>query len=109
MTSQNPLQLTESNFDEQVLRSDRPVLVDLWADWCAPCHAVAPIIDALAEQYAGRVKVAKLDVDANQNIARRFSINSVPHIMLFKAGRIVEQFVGVTSQSKLAAALDKLA
>ena len=109
MASTNVLHLTDQDFDHEVLESDGPILVDFWADWCQPCHIVAPTIDELADDYVGRVKVAKLDVDANQGVAGRLGIRSIPTILLFKDGRIVNRFVGVTSKRAFAEALDAIA
>lgn len=89
-----PFTVTDSSFEADVLKSDTPVLVDFWATWCGPCRAVAPVIEKLAEDYAGKVKVRKLDTDANQATAMRYNIRSIPTILLFKGGKPVDVVVG---------------
>jgi thioredoxin 1 len=107
-TAPHPLAVTDSDFASQVLNSDQPVLVDFWADWCAPCRALGPIIESLSENYDGRVRVAKVDVDANQQVAQQFNIRSIPTVILFDKGQIVETFVGVRPKFEYEAGLDKL-
>jgi thioredoxin 1 len=106
MASENVLALTDANFDTEVLKSTQPVLVDFWAVWCGPCRMVAPLIDALAEEYKGRVKVGKVDTDSNRSTAMRFQIQSIPTIMLFKNGQLIQRYVGGRAKKELAAALD---
>ena len=89
------LEFTQDNFESEVLQSTEPVLVDFWADWCQPCHVLAPTIDELARDYAGRVKVGKVDTEANRELSLRFDISSIPTVILFKDGEIVRKFVGV--------------
>ncbi len=101
--------LTDANFQDEVLSSDRPVLVDFWASWCGPCRVIAPTIEKLAADYEGKAKVAKLDVDANPQVAMQFGIRSIPTIMFFKDGRVVDQAVGVLPERALAEKLDALA
>ena len=108
MASEHVLELTDENFEQEVVQSDTPVLVDFWADWCQPCRMVGPTIDGLAEEYAGRVKVGKVDVDANQSVAAKFAISSIPTILLFKNGQIVQKFVGVAPKQQFATELDKV-
>ena len=103
-----PVALTEADFTEAVLGADKPVLVDFWAEWCGPCRALGPIIENLSEEYAGRATVAKVDVDSNQGIAMQFGIRSIPTVMLFDKGEVVETFVGVRPESDYTASLDKL-
>jgi len=103
------MQFTDDNFENEVLQSDKPVLVDFWADWCMPCRMLAPTIDQLAADYDGRVKVGKVDTDSNQDTAVQFQISSIPTVILFKDGRPVKKFVGVTPKKDFAAALDELA
>jgi len=91
----SPLHFTADNFEAQVLKADRPVLVDFWAEWCAPCHAVAPIIEKLAGEHADVLSVGKLNVDESREIAAQFQIRSIPTVMLFKDGRVVETLIGV--------------
>ena len=97
---------TTSNLE--VLSSDRPVLVDFWADWCQPCHMIAPTINELAEDYAGRVKVGKVDTDANRDISLELEISSIPTVILFKGGEVVRTFVGVTAKQQFTSELDAL-
>jgi thioredoxin 1 len=87
--------VTDSTFDEVVLKATNPVLVDFWATWCAPCRMLAPVIDKLAEQYEGKIAVAKVDVDNNQELAMRYGIQSIPTVILFKDGKINSKEVGV--------------
>jgi thioredoxin 1 len=101
--------LTEANFEEEVLKSGMPVLVDFWAEWCGPCKMLAPTIEELAKEYKGRAKVAKLNVDQNPAIAEKFGIRGIPTVILFHGGGIVEQAVGVQSKANLIKLLDKKA
>jgi thioredoxin 1 len=101
--------VTDGDFAEQVLQSDQPVLVDFWAEWCAPCRALGPVIESLASDFDGRVKIAKIDVDANQEVARQFGIRSIPTVILFDKGQIVDTFVGVRGKGDYTASLDKVA
>ena len=108
MTNENVLKFTDDNFKQEVLSSDKPVLVDFWADWCQPCHMIAPTINELAEDYAGRVKVGKVDTDANRNVSLELEISSIPAVILFKGGEAVRKFVGVTAKQQIASELDAL-
>ena len=108
MTHENVLKFTDDNFKQEVLSSDKPVLVDFWADWCQPCHMIAPTINELAEDYAGRVKVGKVDTDANRNVSLELEISSIPAVILFKGGEVVRKFIGVTAKQQIAAELDAL-
>ncbi len=92
---------TEANFENEVLQSAVPVLVDFWAEWCGPCRMLAPIIDELAHEFSGKAKVGKVNVDQNQMIAERYGIRSIPTLILFNNGAIVEQIVGVQSKEAL--------
>ena len=103
------LKFTDANFQSEVLDSDQPVLVDFWAAWCGPCHAVAPTIEELAKQYDGTVKVGKLNVDENQQSAGSFGISSIPAVLLFKNGKVVETLVGVQPKQRYEAALGQVA
>ena len=109
MASQAVLELTDQNFESEVLKSDQPVLVDFWAEWCMPCRMLAPTIDKLANDYAGRVKVGKLDTDANRDVAMKYGINAIPTVILFKGGQVAQKFVGMTNKAALAQALDEAA
>ncbi len=106
MAGSNTLKFTDSDFDTEVLRSDKPVLVDFWAIWCGPCRMMAPVIDSLADKYAGRVKVGKLDVDHNPMSAQRYNVRGIPTMLLFKDGQVVDQIVGSVPEARLAAKLD---
>ena len=93
--------ITDDNFAEEVLDSDQPVLVDFWAEWCGPCKMLAPVVDELANEYDGRVVFAKLDIDANQEMTSRYSIRSIPALLLFNDGNVVENMVGVQPKAVL--------
>ena len=101
------VEITDSNFETEVLKSSVPVLIDFWAAWCGPCRALAPTVEAVAEQYPGRVKVGKLDVDANGAISSRFNIRGIPTLLLFKDGQVKEQIVGAVGKEVITKALDK--
>ena len=107
MAGQNTLTFTDATFDQDVLRSDVPVLVDFWAEWCGPCRMIAPTIDAVASEYAGKIKVGKVDVDSNNNTAGRFRVMSIPTLLLFKGGQIKEQLVGTASKEVISRLIDK--
>ena len=107
MASEAVVELSDDNFETEVLKSDKPVLVDFWAEWCMPCRMLAPTIDELATQYEGKVKVGKLDTDANRDVSMKFDINAIPTIILFKDGQVVRKFVGITPKQEFASELDK--
>ncbi|MEF8797055.1 MAG: thioredoxin [Salinivenus sp.] len=104
----NPIELTDRNFDEEVCASDRPVLVDFWAGWCGPCHQIAPIVEELAEEYEGRAKVGKLNVDENPQTAREYGVRSIPTLLFFKDGEMEEQVVGAAGKQSLKQRLEEL-
>jgi thioredoxin 1 len=107
MASENVMAFTDANFDREVLQSEIPVLVDFWATWCAPCKAIAPLIDAVADEYAGKVKVGKVNVDENQATPGKFGVRGIPTLILFKGGAVVDQIVGAVPKSQLDALLAK--
>ncbi len=107
MAGNHTLEFNERNFEQEVLKSDKPVLVDFWAEWCAPCRMMAPAVEAAAEQFAGRAKIGKLNVDENQSLAGRYNIRSIPTLLLFKNGQVQEQLVGARSRDILAKLLEK--
>ena len=104
--AEQPLTFTDDNFQTDVLKADQPVLVDFWASWCGPCRMIAPTVEALAGEYDGRAKVGKLDVDANQQTAAAYNVRSIPTLLLFKDGEVVDQIVGVAQKDVLAKKLD---
>ncbi len=101
--------LTDANFASEVLESDQPVLVDFWATWCGPCRIIAPIIIELADEFEGKAKVAKLDVDHNPQTAMQYGVRSIPTLLFFKDGQVVDQLVGTAPKKVLAAKLEGLA
>jgi thioredoxin 1 len=101
-----PITIDDSNFDQIVLQAKTPVVVDFWATWCAPCRMVAPIIDELAEEYSGRISFAKVDVDQNSKIATRYSIMSIPTLLIFKKGEPISHTVGYKPKEELKRSLD---
>ena len=107
MAGPNTLTFTEDNFESEVLNSDVPVHVDFWATWCGPCRMMAPVIDSVAEKYAGQAKIGKLDVDNNQATAARFQVRGIPMLLVFKDGQVVDQQVGAVPEDKVSDMLDK--
>ncbi len=97
----NVKELTQDEFKSEVLESTTPVLVDFWAPWCGPCRRVAPMVEELGQQYAGRLKVFKIDVDQNQELAASYGINSIPTLIVFKGGDVVDRFVGIPPRDQL--------
>jgi thioredoxin 1 len=102
------LEITDANFEEKVLNSDKPVLVDFWAEWCGPCRMVGPVIEEISNDYEGKAVVAKLDVDTNQEFAAKYGVRNIPTILFFKDGEMVERKVGVASKNDYASVLDSL-
>ncbi len=106
MAGPDTLEFTDGNFEADVLKSDQPVLVDFWADWCMPCKALAPTIDELATEYAGKVKVGKLNMEGNGETPIKYGVQAIPTVLLFKGGDVAQKFVGLTSKKDLKAAID---
>ena len=102
------LEVTDANFDQEVLRSEQPVLVDFWAVWCGPCKAIAPIVDSVAAQYAGKLKVAKVNVDQNSATPSRYGIRGIPALLLFKGGKVTDQVVGFVPQDVIEQKIKRL-
>ena len=103
----HPMEVTDSTFDQEVIKSDTPVLVDFWADWCAPCKMIAPLVDELAEEYDGQVKFAKLDVDSNPQTAMTYGVRGIPTLLIFSGGQPVKTVVGAVPKSVLKQNLDE--
>lgn len=108
MASKNIVELTADNFETEVIKSNLPVVVDFWAEWCGPCKMLAPTLDELADEYVGKVKIAKLNVDNSPEIANNYGISSIPTLLFFKNGNVVGQSVGVKPKSVLKSSIDKL-
>ncbi len=108
MSDKKTLTLTHENFDREVLEAKQPVLVDFGADWCAPCRAIGPVVDELATEFQGRAIVGKVDVDEQEELARRYGIRSIPSLLFFKDGEIAERVAGVVSKARLAEKLERL-
>ncbi len=108
MDTHNPLTVTDSSFKEEVLDSDMPVLVDFWAAWCGPCRMIAPVVEELAGEFAGRAKVVKMDVDHNTETPMQYGIRSIPTLLFFKDGQVADQLVGVSPKKDLVDRLDAL-
>jgi thioredoxin 1 len=101
-------EVTDSTFEQSVLKSDQPVMVDFWATWCSPCRALAPVVDEIAQAYNGKAKVYKMDVDRNNATPMRYGVRGIPTLLIFKDGKVQEQIVGNVPKDKIAKALDKL-
>ncbi|HEX8325327.1 MAG TPA: thioredoxin [Tepidisphaeraceae bacterium] len=107
MASENVKEFTDGNFETEVLNSSEPVLVDFWAEWCMPCRALAPTIEKLAKDYAGKVKVGKVDTDSNRDVSIKYGINAIPTVILFKDGQVAQKFVGLKQERDFKAAIDE--
>jgi thioredoxin len=108
MASEAVLEITDANFDEQVAQSDQPVLVDFWADWCQPCKMLAPTIDALADEYQGKIRVGKIDVDSNRDTAIKFQVQGIPMVILFQGGEVVKSWTGALPKKTFVEEIDKV-
>ena len=108
MASENVKTFTDANFDNEVLQSDIPVIVDFWATWCAPCKAIAPLIDAVADEHSGKVKVGKVNVDENQATPGKYGVRGIPTVIIFKGGVVVDQVVGAVPKSQMDALIAKV-
>jgi len=106
--AENVLQVTDDKFEEEILKSQLPALVDFWASWCGPCRAIAPVVEELAQEYAGKVKVAKLNVDENPKTPGQYGIRAIPTLIIFKDGKVADQITGAVSKSHLEAVLKKV-
>ena len=108
MATETIVTLTDSNFDPEVVKSSTPVLVDFWAEWCGPCKMVAPILDELATEYNGKVKIAKLNIDDYQSLATQYGIRAIPTLLIFMQGQVVDQIVGLRSKKDFKIKLDRV-
>ena len=106
MASENVQQFTDSNFDTEVIKSDQPVLVDFWAEWCGPCRMLGPTIEKLATDYNGKIKVGKVDTDSNREVSMKYGISAIPTVLLFKNGQVAQKFVGLRQEREFKEALD---
>jgi thioredoxin 1 len=102
-----PIEITDANFKSEVMESTTPVLLDFWAEWCGPCKMIAPIVEQIATEYSGKLKVGKVDVDSNQQTAMAFGIRSIPTLLIFKNGKVVDQIVGAVPKPALADKISK--
>jgi thioredoxin 1 len=103
----HPVEITDANFEQEVVKSDIPVLIDLWAVWCGPCKMIAPFIEELAGEYEGKVKIGKVDVDNNPNISVQYGVRSIPTLLFFNGGKVVDQIIGAVPKNAIAAKLNE--
>jgi thioredoxin 1 len=106
MANENTIELTDQNWEAEVLNSDKPVLVDFWAEWCMPCRMLSPTIEKLANDYAGKIKVGKIDTDANRDVSMKYGISAIPTVILFKDGKVATKFVGLRQEKDFKEVLD---
>jgi thioredoxin 1 len=106
MANANVSHVTDANFEQEVLKSDKPVLVDFWAPWCGPCKAIAPVIEELANEYAGRLKVVKINVDDNPQTPQQYNVRGIPNLLIIKGGQVANQIVGAVPKRNLVQAVD---
>ena len=109
MAALNIITLTKENFDKEVLQSAQPVLVDFWAEWCGPCKMLSPILDELAQEFDGRIRIGKVNIDHDQELAAQYGIHSIPTLLLFKQGQVADQIVGARSKKDLKASFERVA
>ena len=107
MASANILELTTTNFDDETKKADALILVDFWAEWCGPCRMVAPVLEQIAVDYQGKARVGKVNVDEHSSLAARYGVQSIPTLLLFKQGKVVEQYIGSTTKDTLSKLIDK--
>jgi len=109
MSAPNIVALTQDNFAKEVLQSPQPILVDFWAEWCGPCKALAPILDELAQEYDGRIRIGKVNIDDHQELAAQYGVHSIPTLLLFRQGQVADQMVGLRSKRDLKASFERVA
>ena len=102
----NTVEFTDSNFEEEVLKSEHPVLVDFWAEWCGPCRMIGPVVEEMASEYAGKAKIGKVNVDVNPEVSVKYGIRSIPALLIFKDGQVVDQIIGAVPKTHLTKQLD---
>jgi thioredoxin 1 len=108
MAGSQTLEFTDANFEKEVLQSDKPVLVDFWAEWCAPCKALGPVIDELARDNADKVKIGKVNTESNSSVTVQYSVSAIPTVILFHRGKVVDKFVGLRQKKEFQTAIDRL-
>ena len=109
MAGENIVTVNQDNFDTEVTKSGVPVLVDFWAEWCGPCKMIAPILDELADEYNGRIRIGKVNIDDHQNLAAEYRVSAIPTLLIFRQGQVAEQIVGLKSKRDLKASFDRVA